>query len=77
MVGFERFKNYLDEKVETHFAKLRLCETQKLSRIAKAEKLKFAGNKGQFIFNSELSGTLGEVSNLYLLRNRKSRGEAC
>lgn len=50
MVGFERFKNYLDEKVETHFAKLRICETQKLSRIAKAEKLKFAGNKGQFIF---------------------------
>ena len=38
--------------------------TQKLSRVAEAERLKFAGNKDQFIFDSELCGTLHEVSNL-------------
>ncbi|XP_068734144.1 uncharacterized protein [Montipora capricornis] len=54
---FERFKNYLDEKVESLSSGLvsrTATETQKLSRVAEAEKLKFAGNKDQFIFNSEL-----------------------
>ena len=39
-------------------------KTRKLTRVAKAEKLKFPGNKDQFIFNSKLSGTLDEVSTL-------------
>ena len=48
---FERFKNYLDEKVESLSSGLvsrTATETQKLSRVAEAEKLKFEGNKDQF-----------------------------
>ena len=48
---FERFKNYLDEKVENLSSGLvsrTATETQKLSNVAEAEKLKFAGNKDQF-----------------------------
>ena len=64
---FERFQNYLDEKVESLSSGLvsrTATETQKLSRVPEAKKLKFAGSKDQFIFNSELCGTLGEVSDL-------------
>ena len=64
---FERFKNYLDEKVQSLSSGLvsrTATETRKLNRVAEAEKLKFAGNKDQFIFNSELWGTLDEVSDL-------------
>lgn len=50
--------------ISTRSAKLRLSETQKLSKIAETDMLKFAGSKDKFIFNSELSGTLGEVNNL-------------
>ena len=45
---FERYKSYLDEKVETLSSGLvsqTATETQKLTRVAEAEKLKFAGNK--------------------------------
>ena len=41
-----------------------VTETQMLSRVVEEEELKFAGNKDQFIFNSELCGTLDEVSDL-------------
>ena len=47
---FERFKKYLDEKAESLSSGLvsrTATETQKLSRVAEAEKLKFAGNKHQ------------------------------
>ena len=64
---FERFKTYLDQKIEslsTGLVSQTTSGTQKLERIAEAEKLKFAGNKDQFIFNSELQGTLDETVNL-------------
>ena len=50
-------------------------ETQKLSRVAEAEKLKFAGNKNQFIFNSELCGTLDEVSVLLVAKQTEKAEE--
>ena len=50
-------------------------ETQKLSRVAEAEKLKFAGNKNQFIFNSELCGTLDEVSVLLAAKQTEKAEE--
>ena len=75
---FERFKNYLDEKVESFSSGLvsrTATETQKLSRVAEAEKLKFAGNKDQFIFNSELCGTLEEVSDLLAAKQTEKAEE--
>ena len=75
---FERFKNYLDEKVESLSSGLvsrTATEIQKLSRVAEAEKLKFAGNKDQFIFNSELCGTLDEVSDLLAAKQTEKAEE--
>ena len=75
---FERFKNYLDEKVESFSSGLvsrTVTETQKLSRVAEAEKLKFAGYKDQFIFNSELCGTLDEVSDLLAAKQTEKAEE--
>ena len=75
---FERFKNYLDEKVESLSSSLvsqTATETQKLSRVAEAEKLKFAGNKDQFIFNSELCGALDEVSDLLAAKQTEKAEE--
>ena len=72
------FKNYLDEKVESLSSGLvsrTATETQKLSRVAKAEKSKFAGNKNQFIFNSELCGTLDEVSVLLAAKQTEKAEE--
>ena len=54
---FERFKSYLDQKVESLASGLvsqATSGTQKLERAAEAGKLKFQGNKDQFLFNSEL-----------------------
>ena len=67
------FKSYLDKKVKTLSSGLvsqTATKTQKIIRVAKTEKLKFTGNKDQFIFNSELSGTLDEVS--FLLAAQKT-----
>ena len=75
---FECFKNYLDKKVESLSSGLvsrTATETQKLSRLAKAEKLKFTGNKDQFIFNSKLCGTLDEVSDLLATRKTEKAEE--
>ena len=75
---FERFKNCLDEKVESLSSGLvtrTATETQKFSRVAEAEKLKFAGNKNQFIFNSELCGTLDEVSVLLAAKQTEKAEE--
>lgn len=62
---FEHFKSYFDKNwVETLSSGLisqTSTETQKLGTVTEAEKLKFAGNKGQFLFNSELSGSLDEA----------------
>ena len=72
------FKNYLDEKVESLSSGLvsrTATETQKLSRVAETEKLKFAGNKNQFIFNSELCGTLDEVSVLLAAKQTEKAEE--
>ena len=49
--------------------------TQKLSTVVEAEKLKFAGNKDQFIFDSELCGTLHEVSNLLAAKKTEKAEE--
>ena len=62
----QRFKTYLDYKVEALSSGLvsqTVTETQKLNRAAEAKKLKLAGNKDQFLFNSELSTAVGEAKN--------------
>lgn len=65
---FQRFKTYLDDKVEALSSGLvivsqTVTETQKLNRAAEAEKLKMAGNKDQFLFNSDLSNAVDEAEN--------------
>ena len=75
---FKRFKNYVDEKVESFSSGLvsrAATETQKLSRVAEAEKLKFAGNKDHFIFNSELCRTLDDVSDLLAAKQTEKAEE--
>ena len=72
------FKNRLDEKVESLSYSLvsRIATaTQKLSGVAEAEKLKFAGNKDQFIFDSDLCGTFHEVSNLLAAKKTEKAEE--
>lgn len=49
--------------------------TQKLERAAEAGKLKFQGNKDQFLFNSELQGTLDDTANFLAARDIKKGGE--
>ena len=70
---FEHFKSYFDKNwVETLSSGLisqTSTETQKLGTVSEAEKLKFAGNKGQFLFNSELSGSLDEALNFLASKN--------
>ena len=69
---FDRFKSYLNKTIESFSSGLiswTATKTQKLGRVAKAEKLKFAGNKDQFLFNSELSGTLDEARSFLAAKN--------
>ncbi|PFX34791.1 hypothetical protein AWC38_SpisGene376 [Stylophora pistillata] len=49
--------------------------TQKLERPAEAGKLKFQGNKDQFLFNSELQGTLDDTANFLAARDVEKAGE--
>ena len=75
---FERFKSYLDQKVESLTSGLvsqASSGTQKLERAAEAGKLKFQGNKDQFLFNSELQGTLDETANFLAARDVEKAGE--
>ena len=44
-------------------------KTQKLGRVAEAEKLNFTGHKDQFLFNSKLSGTLHEARSVLAAKN--------
>ena len=74
---FQRFKTYLDDKVEALSSGLvivsqTVTETQKLNRAAEAEKLKMAGNKDQFLFNSDLSNVVDEAEN-FLAANGSQR----
>lgn len=74
---FQRFKTYLDDKVEALSCGLvivsqTVTETQKLNRAAEAEKLKMAGNKDQFLFNSDLSNAVDEGEN-FLAANGSQR----
>ena len=69
---FERFKSYLDQKVESLASGLvsqASSGTQKLERAAEAGKLKFQGNRDQFLFNSELQATLDETANFLAARD--------
>ena len=75
---FERFKPYLDRKVESLASGLvsqTTSGTQKLERAAEARKLKFQGNKDQFLFNSELQGTLDDTANFLAARDVEKAGE--
>ena len=69
---FERFKTYLDHKIENLSSGLSSqssSETGKLQRASEAGKLKFQGNKDQFLFNSELQATVDEAANFLGLRD--------
>ena len=75
---FERFKSYLDQKVETLTSGLVSQATNgnlKLERAAAAGKLKFQGNKDQSLFNSDLQGTLDETANFLAARDVEKAGE--
>ncbi|PFX21465.1 Adrenodoxin, mitochondrial [Stylophora pistillata] len=75
---FERFKSYLDQKVESLASSLvsqTSSGTQKLERAAEAGKLKFQGNKDQFLFNSELQGTLDDSAHFLAARDVEKAGE--
>ena len=64
--SFRAVKSYLDRKVESLASGLvsqTTGGTQKLERAAEAGKLKFQGNKDQFLFNCELQGTLDDTAN--------------
>jgi len=73
---FERFKSYLDQKVETLTSGLVSQATNgnlKLKRAAAAGKLKFHDNRDQFLFDSDLQGTLDKTANFLAARDsRKS-----
>ena len=69
---FDHFKSYLNNRVQTFSFSLiswYATKTQKLGRVAEAEKLKFARNKDHFLFNSELSGTLDEARSFLAAKN--------
>ena len=75
---FEWLKSYLNGKVESLASGLAFqttSGTQKLERAAEAGKLKFQGNKDQFLFNSELQGTLDDTANFLAARNIEKAGE--
>ena len=59
----------------THLVSQTSSGTQKLERAAEAGKLKFQGNKDQFLFNSELQGTLDETANCLAARDVEKAGE--
>ena len=64
---FDKFKVYLDQKLETLATGLTsktTTRTQKLERQAEGQLLKFPGNKDQFLFNSELQETVEETADL-------------
>ena len=66
------FKSYLNKTIQSFSSGLiswTATKTQKLGRVSEAEKLKFAGNKDQFLFNSELSGTLDEARSFLAAKN--------
>ena len=46
-----------------------------MERAADAGKLKFQGNKDQFLFNSELQGTLDDAANFLAARDVEKAGE--
>ena len=75
---FERFKSYLDQKVESlasGFVSQTSSGTQKLERAAEAGRLKFQGNKDQLLFNSELQGTLDDTASFLAARDVEKAGE--
>ncbi|XP_068706348.1 uncharacterized protein [Montipora foliosa] len=75
---FERFKSYLDQKVEILASGLvsqATSGTQKLERAAEAGKLKFQGNKDQFLFNSQLQETLDDTADFLAARDVEKAGE--
>lgn len=66
----ERFKSYLDHKVESFaWGLVSQTRTQKLETTAEAGKLKFQSNIDQFLFNSELQGILDKTSNFLAARD--------
>ena len=75
---FEWLKSYLNGKVESLASGLAFqttSGTQKLERAAEAGKLKFQGNKDQFLLNSELQGTLDDTANFLAARDIDKAGE--
>ena len=68
---FERFKTYLGkiENLSSGLSSQSSSETGKLQRASEAGKLKFQGNKDQFLFNSELQATVDEAANFLGLRD--------
>ena len=75
---FQRFKSYLDRKVESLASGLvsqTTSGTQKLERAAEAGKFKFQGNKDQFLFNSEIQGPLDDTDNFLAGRDVEKAGE--
>ncbi|XP_068691079.1 uncharacterized protein [Montipora foliosa] len=75
---FERFKSYIDQKVESLASGLvsqATSGTQKLEGAPEAGKLKFQGNKDQFLFNSELQGTLDDTADFLASRDVEKAGE--
>ena len=60
---FERFKSYLDLKVETLTSGLVSQAASGTHKLERAGKMKFQDNKDQFHFNSELQGSLDETAN--------------
>ena len=75
---FEWLKSYLNGKVESLASGLAFqttSGTQKLERAAEAGKFKFQGNRDQFLFNSELQGTLDDTANFLAARDIDKAGE--
>ena len=76
--SFRAVKSYLDRKVESlasGFVSQTTGGTQQLERAVEAGKLKFQGNKDQFLFNSELQGTLDDTANFLAARDVEKAGE--
>lgn len=58
---FDQLKSYLDAKIESISSGLKQATTSqstKFERQAEAQKLKFSGNKDQFIFNAEVQNLI-------------------
>ena len=62
---FERFKQYLDQKVESlsiNLSSEASGRSKQIERQAEGQSLKFAGNKDQFLFNVEIQDSLEETA---------------